>query len=298
MRHVSYRAIARAAAVVAVLVAVPAATVRAQVPLTNPDASVSSGGHKCDKSPVGVSRASALYVECVVNDIDPYSGGPYAATATARVTPGIGGSVHLTTSFSGMSAGGSAFAFGRYPESVRIDPLPGFSLDDIATVFLSSNGTFMAASDVPIDSSTNFPNQVANWAFVEAWGQYSGYQYAQYALISKNGDWPYGTQNFTLQTSMSPGGSNTFFFQMTAYSDIGIGRTDEANVSTDVLIRSPDVQLFGADGRDITPRYTLTFDPAVATIPEPASLVLTLTGLASLAGFARRRRRRAPKANQ
>lgn len=293
MPHASYRAVARAAAVVAVSVAIPVATVRAQpFPILTKPAALALA-HACNNSPAAASSASALYAKCVVNFLDPYSGDLGTGTATARVTPGVGGSVHLSTSFTGKPVSGM-YTSGAYPESFRIDPLPGFSMDDIANIFLSSNVTFMAASDAPPDYQY-FYQYFSNWAFLEAWGsQEDDYQQAGFSLDFRYDD-PFGTQNVALQISMSPGSSNTFFYQMTATSSNNPGSSAlDLNVqtSTDVLFRAPDVTLFNADGTDITPRYTLTFDPPVAAIPEPASVILTLTGLANLAGFARRRRRR------
>jgi hypothetical protein len=305
MRHVSHRVVARAAAVVAVLIAVPVATVRAQVNTTKPVAHAQisvSGSPACDDQPAAANTSSELTAKCVVNTVDPNTLGAYTAAATGHVTPGVGGSIHLSTSFAGPSPGVTMSALGAYLEYVHINPLEGHSMNDIANIFLSSDVTFMASSDVPsftaidnlaeLDQGGLNPDGTPNFGSVQTafnfWPQTPG-------------DDPFQTQSFTLQTSISHAdlaGWSTFFFVMAAQTDNIVFQADP-NTSTDNLFLSPTVQLMDPNGGDITPFFNVTFDPPIATTtPEPASVILTLTGLASLGGFARRRRRRAPEATE
>lgn len=298
MRHVSHRAVARAAAGFAILVAVPAAAVRAQTNPTKPSAEAQlsvSGSLVCDKTPPAANSSSALFAKCGIADaVDPNTGQLYSGTSTTQVTPGLNGSLHLSTNFKGSSPGVGMSANGQYLEYVNIEALPGFNFSDISTIFLSSQVTFKAASDAPSFTATDNLAELDQGVLnPDGTPNMDSFQ-TDFRFYPLPTDDPFATQNLTLQTSINGfdlGGFHTFWFQMTSQTDNIIFQADP-NASTDNLFLSPTITVFGANGQDLTPGFAFHYDPPVATTtPEPASVVLTLTGLASLAGFARRRRR-------
>lgn len=294
MRHRPYRAVARAAALVAVL-ACPFTIVTAQTNKQEASAGAVmavSGTVICSKG-WGFVGGRAAVVRCGRTDIDPGSQLPYSALATGVTTPGIGGGVHAYTRFSGSSPGVELTSQGLYTQYVTIHALPSFDVSQIATIFLASEVTISGSSSDPSLKKGDYDNEFGVGA-LDAFGIPRGGGSGVDRYTPGGDPLP---KNFSLQASMDGnqlGPWHTFYFDMWAFNTSVVFPTDH-DVFTDNLMRSPSITFTNADGRDITPDFTVTYDPPVATTttPEPASTVLTMTGLVSLAGIARPRRRSA-----
>jgi hypothetical protein len=95
-------------------------------------------------------------------------------------------------------------------------------------------------------------------------------------------------------------GSLAFQMSLVAFGQLIMTEDAEVDYASDFSHTASltGVQVLDAAGNDITGRYTMSFagpglDSRVTATPEPASLALTATGFAGLAGVFRRRRKTA-----